>query len=249
MSNCGFPAGGAWPNNQKAFHGLSYSGFYTYAGAWREYIAVKLTDTLEANKEYCVSFRVSRKSIFGGGTDSFGAFFDHDSIFDTSNYNLPFIPQVESPKGMVVSDTLMWTLVSGSFIANGDERFMAIGNFRDDTSTTYIHVDSSKNGFAYYFLDSVWVYNCESSVGINENYKVELSITVTDGVLTFILEEGSRPYDISIFDMRGRVVYERLKHIDLNPKIRLSDFSKGVYVLKLTSPDYMVARKFLYNPQ
>ena len=137
-SNCAYYMSGVYPYHQQPYHGQNHGGLIAYtSGEAREYIAVKLLDSLKATKEYCVSFRIIRRSSMNGAIDTFGAYFDSDSIHIPTHYALPLIPQVESPAGIVINDTLQWTLVSGSFIANGGEKFMAIGNFRDNANTTY----------------------------------------------------------------------------------------------------------------
>lgn len=139
-SNCAYYMSGIYPYHQQPFHGQNHAGIIAYtSGEAREYIAVKLLDSLQATKEYCVSFRIIRRSSMNGAIDTFGAYFDADSIHIPTHYALPLIPQIESPVGMVITDTLHWTTVSGSFIANGGEKFMAIGNFRDNANTTYTY--------------------------------------------------------------------------------------------------------------
>ena len=44
-------------------------------------------------------------------------------------------PQVSNPSGNILSDTLNWTLVSGMFVATGNETFLTIGNFKTDSNT------------------------------------------------------------------------------------------------------------------
>ncbi len=247
--NCGYPASSSYPNSLSAFHGSSYSGLYMYGGIWREYIGVKLLDTLEAGKEYCVSFRVVRRSIFGGGTDSFGAYFDQDSIYDPINTNLSYIPQIESPFGDIPTDTSTWKLISGKFTANGDERFMALGNFRDNANTTYSIVDSNVGGFAYYHFDSVWVFLCEETVGITENQNESFSFTILNETLFYDINSDELSYDISIIDMKGRVVYSESYKSQMDQPISLRGLSDGLYILNYTSPGRHIAKKFFYNRQ
>jgi hypothetical protein len=48
------------------------------------------------------------------------------------------IPQVSNPQGNVLTDTINWNLIMGSFIANGTEQYLTIGNFKSDSATTKV---------------------------------------------------------------------------------------------------------------
>ncbi len=57
-------------------------------------------------------------------------------------------------------DTLNWIEISGTFIAQGGERYIAIGNFYSDANTETVVVPSGSSGFngAYCYIDSVYLY-------------------------------------------------------------------------------------------
>lgn len=142
------------PQSDTCFAGiLVYNGSFTY----REYISTELSDTLNLGKKYCISFYLNHSNSGSIGIDNVGAFFSNDSININNGSALPYTPQFESPNGVFFIDTLNWTLVSGEFIANGDEKFITIGNFHDSTSTDTV-VFQSGSGFAYYFIEDVSVY-------------------------------------------------------------------------------------------
>jgi hypothetical protein len=50
-------------------------------------------------------------------------------------------PQIQSSVGNIVTDTLNWTLVTGTFVASGIEKFMVIGNFKSDGATNKILIN------------------------------------------------------------------------------------------------------------
>jgi hypothetical protein len=76
--------------------------------------------------------------------DKFGAYFS-DAALDTINYcEVPLTylnPQVENQNG-IITDTLNWTPVQGTFVANGTEKYMVIGNFRTNAATNTLLINS-----------------------------------------------------------------------------------------------------------
>ena len=136
----------------------------------REYVGGELSDTLKQGHEYCVSFYVSVAEELKYVTDGIGLYLSVDSAVDyTINTNLPFIPQIENPSGNIIYDTLNWVQISGTYIANGGEKYLTIGNFKGDTNAMIDSVNLSAplsaHG-AYLFIDDVSVIDC--TVGISE---------------------------------------------------------------------------------
>jgi hypothetical protein len=72
----------------------------------------------------------------------------------------------------ILSDTVNWTLVSGSFVANSAYRYLVIGNFFSDPLTDTLHVIPGTSLGAYYFVDGVCVTQvgqpCEFTMGVAE---------------------------------------------------------------------------------
>jgi len=164
LSNVGF---------QYARTGIAYVGLAPFVSTTfpsfanrREYIGGILSDTLKQGHEYCVSFYVSVAEKLKYVVDGIGLFLSTDSAVDyTINTNLSFVPQISNPSGNIIYDTLNWMQISGTYIANGGEKYFTIGNFNDDTNTL---VDSTSGTImgAYFFIDDVSVIDC--TVGINE---------------------------------------------------------------------------------
>ncbi len=169
--------GGGVPNNlfgfQEARTGQAYAGIGLYESGWphggyREYIEVKLNDTLEAYKLYCVEFWVSLTRLCNNpepdGIDGIGAYFSKDSVrylnTDTS-YVINVSPQVLNPIGNIISDTTNWVKISGVFTAQGGEDYLTIGNFIRDEN---LHISFPPHGgYAYYYIDDVSVIECDTT--------------------------------------------------------------------------------------
>src|SRR5436190_712371 len=162
MNSCANPFPAGVPHNgtgwQQAHGGNAYAGCYTTAGTYREFIQVQLTSPLVAGTSYLLSMYVVLHNKSKFATDDLGAYFSVTAPSTTGTGFFPGNPQpqVSNPAGNVITDSLNWTLVSGTYSATGGERYLTLGHFRDDASTTYLQVDYGGQG-AYYYFDDVSV--------------------------------------------------------------------------------------------
>lgn len=105
----------------------------------RGYFKNRLKKTLEAGKIYCVKFHVNITNTSPRGMDGFGIYFADASIDTITKFNIPLIylnPQVKNPSGNIISDTMNWVPITGTFVASGSEKYALIGNFLSDNNVT-----------------------------------------------------------------------------------------------------------------
>ena len=207
----------------------------------REYIGGELSDTLKQGHEYCVSFYVSVAEELKYVTDGIGLYLSVDSAVDyTININLSFIPQIENPSGNIIYDTLNWVQISGTYIANGGEKYLTIGNFKDNANTM---IDSINNSVpqsqyeSYLFIDDVSVIDC--TVGISEvNDNLSIGKLYPNPARTVVYYEDNlndiEKGIIQLQDISGR----NLKTYNLNSgtnriAIPVSDLAKGMSMVKI----------------
>lgn len=124
--------------SQKPFDGTGYAGLITYTSTkkdYREYLQAKLTRKLGAGEMICVELWVScgDHSLFV--TDGFGVHFskkpERHGTFDP----LPVKPQFSNPNLHMLDNIESWVKISDTFIAEGGEEYITIGNFRPDHQT------------------------------------------------------------------------------------------------------------------
>ncbi len=131
---------------------------YGYAGLDQyNYLQGRLNNHLTAGKSYCVTFFVNRAHATGYSINKIGAYLDDGSIDTTRHCGLPqtqYTPQVLDTS--IISDTLSWTRIQGSFIASGTERFITIGDFFD-TGNVVKATTGSGTDFGLYLIDDVSV--------------------------------------------------------------------------------------------
>jgi hypothetical protein len=123
------------------------------------------------NSTYCVKMFVNMQHQCPQAIDGFGMYFGNVEI-DTIKYNarlpLTFLtPQVSNPINNIVNDTANWIAISGTFVANGGEKYLVIGNFKSDVATNTVQAVSgytSNLTYSEYFIDAV------SCVELDNNY-------------------------------------------------------------------------------
>ena len=207
----------------------------------REYIGGILSDTLKQGHEYCISFYVSVADGMKYVIDGMGLYLSVDSAVDyTINTNLSFVPQIENPAGNIIYDTLNWVQISGTYIANGGEKYFTIGNFKDDANTL---IDSINNNVpqsryvSYLFIDDVSVIDCTVGIGeVNDNLSSgKLYPNPANTVVYYEdnlndIEKGI----IQLQDISGRNLKEyNLKSGVNRITISVSDLAKGIYMVKI----------------
>ena len=239
LSNAGY---------QYARTGIAYVGLGTFVSSIfpnginrREYIGGELSDTLKQGHEYCVSFYISVAEELKYVTDGIGLYLSIDSAVDyTINTNLPFVPQISNPSGNIIYDTLNWVQISGTYIANGGEKYFTIGNFKDDANTL---IDSINNNVpqsryvSYLFIDDVSVIDCTVGIGeVNDNLSSgKLYPNPANTVVYYEdnlndIEKGI----IQLQDISGRNLKEyNLKSGVNRITIPVSDLAKGMYMVKI----------------
>lgn len=254
-TNC--PWGGGVPNNPFGFQfpksGMSMCGFAVYASPpllnQREYVSGTLDDTLMHGHEYCISFYVSAANNHKYQTDDIGAYFSNDTSFTdyTMNNVLTLIPQVENTQGNILSDTLGWMQVSGNFIAQGGERFITIGNFKNDANTTLTSLAGAIYNSGYYYIDDVSVIDC--TVGINELDLIAKDITLFPNpckveLTVEISNVSHKILHCEIKDVLGKHIFFR----SINSGKEIIDVSllkEGVYFINISSNLNSVMKKFI----
>lgn len=110
-----------------------------YFGGIRGYLKNRLKANLKSGKTYCVKFHVNISNMSPYGMNGFGAYFGDNTIDTITQCNTPLSylnPLIKNPLGNVISDTLNWVPITGTFVANGTEKYALLGNFLADNAVT-----------------------------------------------------------------------------------------------------------------
>ena len=147
--------------------------FVAIAGAGQpRYPHVPLMDTLKAGKTYCVTYYVSLWNDCKYSIDKLGALFTatpFNCTVTTQTLTTGYTPQVVSPAGILYDDTLNWQEVSGTFMADGTEAYLTIGNFFPNAAHTYsLSYPTEYRNLADYYVDDVSVEEIEIAKAKND---------------------------------------------------------------------------------
>jgi len=188
-----------WAGFQYAHMGVAYAGLTIYANSlpvynnYRETIKTKLSDTLIANKRYCINFYISLAEctytwIHNADVilDSIGMLFTNHQVQDNTSTQI-------LDNGIIVQnsilniDTINWFKISNSFIATGGEQYITIGNF--DSIINWI---SSQ---VYVYIDDVSVCECSFKFSLGNDTTLcngqTLQLKVSMPNATYTWQDGS----------------------------------------------------------
>lgn len=159
------------PNNlygkQEASEGNHYAGFRAYSKntrLYRQYYQVKLTESLEENQMYCVSFDLSLADMSRYAVNGIGAYLSDRKLAQGNNGTFVTTPSVQHHADKVMMFYDGWETVCGTVIGTGEEEYLIIGAFAGD-SDMEIEKIKRPSGFigaqeahAYYYLDNIQVH-------------------------------------------------------------------------------------------
>ena len=243
--------GGGGPKNifgyQYARTGNGYAGVIPFANIGmandnrREYIETKLETPLVSRQVYCVQFYVSLSNYSWRSVNQFGAFLSVDSVLSNiPYYEQPLIeenPQINNPTTNQLNDTLNWMLISGSFMAQGGEKFLTIGNFHSDSNTIVVlEPDSDNSIHSYYYIDDVVVYPCDAPI-----YSAYAGIDTTICIdSTYILQTSPRSqYEYAWLTLNGDT-------LSYNPSDTVTIKSDTAFVLMQRDFKFDITKDTIY---
>jgi hypothetical protein len=152
--------------------GSAYLGFLNFSNQFHpygnEYISVTINTQLTTNHKYCGSFYISPADNVILMCSSVGIAVSEDTI--NNSYLRPDLHSVSYPvkfendtNTQIFSDTSQWYEVKGSFVADGNERFVTIGNFNSfEVSKITINTGGVFNDIGYLFIDDVSLYELKA---------------------------------------------------------------------------------------
>ena len=229
--------------------GAGYAGIGVYAAPdnYEEYIESSLLSPLVQGKTYCVEFYVSLADSFSSiAITNLGAYFSHDSLLDNSNHNaiINVNPQIENPNTNYLTSKNAWMRVSGTFVADGEERFITIGNFHSLATTNFQSVGGGWVGNnAYYYIDDVSVIDCDSIAGVEKIEKGELSLSPNPATNEIMLTTNQPLKAIHIYNVLGEEVL-KLERIATSEKaIDVSAWKAGVYFVEVETEKGVIRKK------
>ena len=243
--------------NQYPKQGNAYVGaiMFQAVGDLKEYFYQQLQVPLQAGKQYCLSFWVSRADGATHAIHSIGAYISNNlppASGSTGSY-ISVIPQVVNQNGFI-TDTVSWTNIQGCFVANGGEQYITFGNFNSNANTDTLNVGSlnptpSSDRQAYYYFDDISLVEDLTS-GLMSSSAIENKLSVYPNPTTGILNISISPFDstqgdkkeIKIINVLGEAVSSSVvenKHTSIN----ISALQAGVYFVNIYNNNQLLGVK------
>ncbi len=250
---------------QSAKTGVGYAGLYL-AYPWtagppnyeqfREYIETELIDTLQTGVKYYVTFYLSLADSSQYSTDVAGIYFSNDTLKSDTSYRLHYIPHISNTNGNYLNNKLGWMKFSGTYVANGTEKFITIGNFLDNASTDTIPSSGGGTIFgsdfyaAYYYIDDVCVSSdsltCNLTTGVIESQTNQTDYNIYPNPTTNQFRiDGTEPYNLTIYNSIGQVLMTEYNIKTSSKTIDITQYSKGVLFVRITTGDKSYTHKIL----
>lgn len=247
---------------QYPFEGNSCAGIFTFDGhtgqEQREWIMVPLLDTLKAGQAYFCSIRAN--AAFGGnGSNPVNQLAsDHLGMLFTTYHRQwtwgdPYpaaLDQAHILYPQILSDTVGWTLVSGSFVADSAYTYLMIGNFFSNALTETLHFSSDVpewGRFSYTLVDAVCVspnpYGCELIHGAEELGGVRAVVHPNPALHALVIENASG-LDAEVLNMLGQSVWNGRVNAE-RFALDVASWARGAYLLQLRGAGGVQVVKFV----
>ena len=239
--------------------GECYVGVVTYSQAtgYREFFMIELLAPLVVGETYYASFYAN--ATWGGtelnpqlwlASSHVGMLFTMQPRPWQSGQPLPVpgnFAHVYHP--WIIADTVGWTLVSGSFVADSAYQYLMLGNHFNNASTDTLHFASYPwNPAAHTLIDNVCVSpdpkGCPLALGVSEPY-MDAVVLFPNPARAEIAMSGVPPgTSISIHDALGRLVW-REENMSGNWRMNVLAWARGTYVLRLEQQGRFRSFKFV----
>jgi hypothetical protein len=255
QNSCDFSNQASVPENiwgfQEPYSGEAYVGVHAFTlggnqqTSLREYVGIELLSQLEIGTKYFFSMQISPTLVgeppFSSvkyTNNKMGAFF---TTYGTSQLSIPNFAHVYTDS--IVSDTLQWFTVNGSFEADSSYTHIVIGNFFDDTQTEYSNVNpDGEFHLSYYYVDDVCLSTdsllcvVPNSVGHLREESIRIYPNPAHNHINVSGLLSRNSYTVKIIDLGGKTLSEiELIGNDSDYRLNLNTLVEGYYWVRIQS--------------
>jgi len=233
------------PNNTRGYQFPKTGNAYSGVDIWqidtqgREYIQLKFSLPLKPNHHYAFECYLSRAEKFRYAVSNFGAYFSVDSVSMPAADILPFVPQINNPASNYFTDTLNWMPFTGTFLAQGGEQYVILGNFNPASApidTLYQYYGSAgHSNWAYYYIDDVSLIDLDSTLAVKENdILAQVEVFPNPAQTAISIVHNGDYITLSIEEISGKIVLETGIDRSLTTEVfDVSNLANGVYLVKM----------------
>lgn len=166
--------------------------------------------------------------------DGFGAYLGGNLVDTITNCTIPLDyinPQIKNPLGNVISDTLNWIAITGTFVASGGEKYMLLGNFLADNTVTTSSINTP-------YYPQYWTDVCVDDVSC-----IDINLPAFAGRDTSVIPGDSvfigRQSDIGIDEAS---MWYKLP-VTITPTTAALDTVAGIWVKPVVTSTYVVKQQ------
>lgn len=242
-----------WAGYQFPLTGSGYVGTAAYAievddpdQTIREYYAGQLSEPLTIGTTYYVSAMVSLAENSTDAVNNLGFKFINEDLLDGPIFDNPIMDNTAHIyEDEIITDSTEWVMINGSFVADENYPYLAIGNFFDDVNIDTINIQgvstigNETSYFAYYYFDDVCVSAepnvCyplgNSTTDLDELNKISIFPNPTDQTIYF---NNIQSIDqIKIVSVTGQVLVQTSTRTEID----VSDLATGIYFIHFRSKE------------
>lgn len=240
---------------QYANTGEAYMGLLDYNTVdtlYREVIGAFLNSPLTIGEKYFVNLKASLAWNPNQGanapTNKLGILF---SVQDYLSSPPPIGNFSQIYSETIISDSINWTTIKGSFVADSNYSFFSIGNFFNNSNTDTLHFINSSWYGAYYYIDDVCVSTdsifCEDINTINPlHFDGEIFLYPNPASEKLFIKNFPLTYwEIQILTIEGKSINPNLFQHENTTTIDISQFQCGMYFLVLRTEKSTQIEKFI----
>ena len=237
-----------WPRSGNAYSGLMV---FSLAGTGREFMSTSLNAGMQIGTKYYVklfvSSAVNQNLLTGIAVNRIGVQFSTIAYSASNPAAVNNLAHVFASN--VITDTLGWSDISGSFIADSNYTFIGIGNFFDNPNTSFIPIDTNSN-VGYYFIDDVCISTdsmfCELLTSTNTHLFNSNFQIYPNPVSESLNVKGVGIFSLKLYDLTGRVVLVQ-NNIKESTHINMSEIANGIYCAEIISGKSTLSKKIVIS--
>lgn len=227
------------------YEGDGYAGAFFFIpniedqlDGYREYLAVRLTEPMQAGAVYDVSMQVSLAERTTHAIWNVQVLFSADSLSQPTTEYMDYEPQLSGTPGDYIDNKDGWRELEWEYTAEGGEEFMYIGNFQpgSETDTLFVHEGSTIGSYlhaTYYYIDDVRVLaNPLNTLASIKDHVNIFPNPATDVISISAIEDLE--CTIELFDISGRLMKSTIKEANGSSAMDISELVSGMYTVRIT---------------